>query len=248
MLREDGASDGVVVLRQGTTTVSYAPVTGVPSMAQVLEASGPDVLAALAAELPGWQISVPEQLGRQLVLAGARMVRHAATMHRDLRKDPPPPQWAEQTPQAPLRLVPCDRPASALLPAQRQAYPPGHPDSFDGSDQQLLTEMIQPLLSGRVLGPVLDCSALVVDADDQVVAGLVANDFNGTAWIGDVFRRPGPDFAGLGGLLLRRALALAAAQGWPVMGLAVTVGNTAQQRYEKLGFTTTETSMKIVVN
>ncbi|MGW1676106.1 GNAT family N-acetyltransferase [Saccharopolyspora sp. NPDC002376] len=248
MLREDGAADGVVVLRQDTTTVSYAPVIGVPRLARVLEASGPAVREVLSAELPGWRVGVSEQLGEQLLQTGARRVRHAATMYRDLRDDPPPPQWAEVVPEAPLRVVPCDRPASAVLPAWREAYPPGHPDWIDGSDQQLLTEMIQPLLSGRVLGPVLEASALVVDGDDEVVAGLVVNDFNGTAWIGDVFRRPGAAYAGLGGILLRRALALTAAQGWLVMGLAVTLDNTAQRRYEQLGFTTAQTSMTFALD
>ncbi|MER6990345.1 GNAT family N-acetyltransferase [Saccharopolyspora hirsuta] len=248
MLREDGAAAGVEVVRRGETTVSYAAVTGVPRTARLLAASGPAVLEVLAAELPGWQVVVPEDLGQHLAQRGGRVTRHAATMHRDLLRDPPPPHWAEQKPPAPLRVVPCDRPATAVLPAWRQAYPPEHPDGSGGTDQQVLSEELQPLLSGRVLGPLLDCSALVVDADDEVVAGVVVNDFNGTAWIGDLFRLPGPDHAGLGGLLLRRALAHTAAQGWPVLGLAVTLGNPARRTYDKLGFTTVETSMKLALD
>lgn len=248
VLREDSARADVVVVHSGETTVSYAAVPGLPRTARVLQSSGPDELEVLSTALPGWHITVTEELGQRLARAGARMTRHAATMHRDLRTDPPPPHWARETPRAPLRIVPCDRPATAVLPAWLQAYPPGHPDSSHSSDQQALHEELQPLLSGRVLGPVLDCSALVVDADDEVVAGIVVNDFNGTAWIGDVFRRPGPAYAGLGAILLRRVLARTATQGWPLLGLAVTIGNPAQHRYTRLGFTTVETSMKLALD
>ncbi|MER7013646.1 GNAT family N-acetyltransferase [Saccharopolyspora sp. NPDC000359] len=248
MLRENGAPAGAAVVRQGSTTISYAPVTGVPRTARLLQASGPAVLEVLTAELPGWHLLVTEDQGRHLVRAGARVHRHAATMHRDLRRDPPPPHRAHQQPPAPLRAVPCDRPATAVLPAWRAAYPPQHPDGSPSSDQQLISEELQPLLSGRVLGPLLDSSALIVNAADEVVAGIVVNDFNGTAWIGDLFRHPDPTCTGLGGLLLRRALARTAAQGWPVLGLAVTLGNPARHIYDKLGFTTVETSLKLALD
>ncbi|MGP4016033.1 GNAT family N-acetyltransferase [Saccharopolyspora sp. 5N708] len=240
--------DGVVVLSRESTTVSYAPVTGVPRTAQVLAVDGPDALELLRAELPGWHVLVTEAEGAVLLRAGARLRRHAHAMRRDLRSDAPPREWARLVPAEPLRVVACDRPAAQLLPAWREAFPPEHPDQVSGDAQQVLTELLQPLLSGRVLGPVLACSALVVDAEDRVVAGLVVNDRGGTPWVGDVFRRQAAEFAGLGGLLLRRALAWLSARGWPEVGLAVTVGNPARDLYERLGFSVTDTTMTLALS
>ncbi|MFI0462939.1 GNAT family N-acetyltransferase [Saccharopolyspora sp. 5N102] len=245
MLQENHTDD-TAVLSDGTTTVSYAP-SAMPRTARVLSIDGPGALELFRAELPGWKLSVTPPHGEALLRAGARLKRHAHAMRRDLRADPPPPEWAELTPAAPLRVVACDRPASELLPAWREAFPPEHPDRGSGDDQQVLVELLQPLLAGRVLGPVLGCSALVVDAGDRVAAGLVINDHDGVPWVGDVFRRPAAEFAGLGGLLLRRAMAWLNAQGWHEVGLAVTVGNPAQRVYERLGFAITATTMTVEI-
>ncbi|MCI2421041.1 GNAT family N-acetyltransferase [Saccharopolyspora sp. K220] len=246
MLQESRTGE-TVVLSQDTTTVSCAPIAGVPRTARVLELRGPNPLVVLRTALPGWSLLTNPAEGEALVRAGARLKRHAHRMQRDLTANPPPPTWAHLRPAKPLRVVPCTRPPADLLPAWREAFPPQHPDQVVGSDQQVLTELLQPLLTGRVLGPVLDCSALVVDADDHVVAGLVVNDRDGTAWVGDVFRRPAPQFAGLGGLLLRRALARLAEEGSGEVGLAVTVGNPAQRLYERLGFAVTDTTMTLAI-
>jgi GNAT superfamily N-acetyltransferase len=246
MLQE--SHTGEVLLSRDTTTVSYAPVTGIPRTARVLAVDGPDALALLRAELPGWSMSVTEAAGEVLLRAGARLKRHAHAMRRDLRSDPPPREWAQLAPALPLAVVACDRPAAELLPAWREAFPPEHPDRVSGSDQQVLTELLQPLLTGRVLGPMLACSALVVDAEDRVVAGLLMNDRGGIPWVGDVFRRHATEFAGLGGLLLRRGLAWLSTRGWNEVGLAVTVGNPAQQLYESLGFSVAETRMSLTLS
>ncbi|MEV0087657.1 GNAT family N-acetyltransferase [Saccharopolyspora sp. NPDC050642] len=245
MLQENHTGEATV-LSDGTTTVSYTPA-GMPRVARVLAIEGPDALGLFRAELPGWKLSVTPEQGEVLLRAGARLKRHAHAMRRDLRADPPPPEWAELVPVAPLRVVACDRPASELLPAWLEAFPPEHPDRVSGNDQQVLVELLQPLLAGRVLGPVLGCSALVVDAGDRVGAGLVVNDHDGVPWVGDVFRRPAPEFAGLGGLLLRRAMAWLSAQGRHEVGLAVTVGNPAQHVYERLGFAITATTMTVEI-
>ncbi|WP_190813445.1 GNAT family N-acetyltransferase [Saccharopolyspora pogona] len=233
------------VLSNETSMVSYAPVTGASHTIEVLAIDGPDALELLRAELAGWSVLTAPADGEALRRAGARLKRHAHAMRRDLRSDPPPREWAQLVPAQPLRVVACDRPASELLGVWREAFPPDHPDRVSGSDQQVLTELLQPLLTGRVLGPLLACSALVVDAEDRVVAGLVVNDRDGVAWVGDVFRRPAAEFAGLGGLLLWRAIAWLSERGWNEVGLAVTVGNPAQQLYERLGFTITGTKMTL---
>ncbi|MEU5845697.1 GNAT family N-acetyltransferase [Saccharopolyspora shandongensis] len=245
MMQENHAGD-TALLSDGTTTVSYVP-NAMPRTAQVLDIDGPGALDLLRAELPGWKLFVAPEQGEALVRDGARLKRYAHAMRRDLRADPPPPEWAELVPAAPMRVVDCDRPASELLEPWREAYPSGHPDRVSGTDQQALVELLQPLLAGRVLGPVLECSALVVGAGDRVEAGLVVNDRDGVPWVGDVFRRPAAEFAGLGGLLLRRAMAWLSAQGRHEVGLAVTVGNPAQHVYERLGFAVTDTTMTVEV-
>jgi GNAT superfamily N-acetyltransferase len=56
----------------------------------------------------------------------------------------------------------------------------------------------------------------------------------GGPWISQLFRHPGA--RGIGGPMLRRALALATRDGLPAVGLAVTHGNPAQRLYEATGF------------
>lgn len=246
MLHESGTGE-VVSLTDRTTTLRYAPVAGAPRMIRLITAEGPDVLALLRQRIPDWSVVTDLAAGQRLLAAGARLRRHAHTMHRDLRADPPPPDWAQSKPPAPLRITACDRPSEALLEAWREAYPPGHPDHVTADDRALRTELLQPLLSGRVLGPLLETSALVVDDRGRVVAGLIVNDRAGTAWVSDVFRRRGPAYAGLGGLLLRRAVAGLAGR-FSLAGLAVTVGNPAQRLYRRLGFEITETTMTFALS
>ncbi|TDC88877.1 GNAT family N-acetyltransferase [Saccharopolyspora aridisoli] len=245
MLHESGTGEVVASTGQ-TTTLRYAPLAGAPRMARLITAEGPDVLELLHKRLPGWNVVTDLTHGHRLLRAGARLRRHAHTMHRDLRRDPPPQDWAQLRPPPPLRVIACERPAEALLPAWREAYPPGHPDHVTADDRTLRTELLQPLLSGRVLGPLLETSALVADGAGTVVAGLIANDRAGTAWISDVFRRRAPAYTGLGRLLLRRALPGVAGE-FTRVGLAVTVGNPAQRLYRELGFEITETTMTFAV-
>ena len=147
------------------------------------------------------------------------------------------------------RMVPCTRPAADLFPAWRAAYRPPHPDGFAGSDADALAERLVPLLAGAH-GPVASWSRLVVDGDDHVVAGVVvlaAQPPIDMPWIGDVFRQPGPEHAGLGSALLQRVLSLVAADGVPQVGLSVTDGNPAGRVYERLGFRTTRSTATVEV-
>ncbi|MDI2027933.1 GNAT family N-acetyltransferase [Saccharopolyspora sp. TS4A08] len=245
MLHESGTGE-VVDLHGATATARCVPLAGAPRMARLIAADGQDVWGLLRARLPGWNVVTDLADGQRLIRAGARLRRHAHTMHRDLRTDPPPAEWGSLRPPEPLRIGPCDRAAEALVPAWREAYPPGHPDHVAADDDAVRAGLLQPLLSGRVLGPLLGRSALVTDAAGAVVAGLIVNDRAGEAWVSDVFRRRAPDYAGLGGLLLRRALAGLAGE-YERAGLAVTVGNPAQRLYRRLGFALTETTMTFTI-
>jgi GNAT superfamily N-acetyltransferase len=97
-------------------------------------------------------------------------------------------------------------------------------------------------LDGRTYGELLVGTAQVL-RDGRPIAALIISRFAGDPpyggpWITDVFRDPEDPLArGLGGVLIRRALALLAGTGEPALTLAVTAGNPAAQRYEALGFT-----------
>ncbi|MFJ8787810.1 GNAT family N-acetyltransferase [Streptomyces sp. NPDC102462] len=215
--------------------------------ADLAEVVGPDPVDTIVAGMSGWAVSGSVELGEQLLRRGARPMRHAHEMRRDLIASPPPADWSSRPLGDGLRAVACDRAAEAVFPAWRAAFPAGHPDHHPGSDEQALNERLAPLLAGSVLGPVLACSALVVDEADQVVAGAIITDRDGRPWVADVFRRPGTRYAGLGAELLRRVLGAAAADGLRDVSLAVSDGNPARRVYEKLGFELIATSLTVVV-
>ncbi|MFC5661731.1 GNAT family N-acetyltransferase [Kitasatospora misakiensis] len=217
--------------------------------------------AFVQTELAGWVVSGPFTLGEELVRQGATVLRHGHTMHRSLTDTPPPEGWAAwaRTPfRDGLRAVPCDRGAEELAPVSRAAFGPGHPDHVPAEEQgdqgeqgelgeQAKVGKLAALLAGQVIGPLLPSSALVVDGTDRVVAGAVLTDWNGLPWIAHVFRDPARGYPGLGRDLLRRVIADVATGGATEIGLAVTEGNRAQQLYEELGFTTTRSSLTVVV-
>ncbi|SDT79297.1 Acetyltransferase (GNAT) family protein [Streptomyces sp. TLI_053] len=210
------------------------------------------LVAFVQTELAGWVVSGPVRLGEELVRRGAAVLRHGHTMLRNLTDAPPPGGWAgwADTPlRNGLRAVPCDRGPEALVSASRAAFGPGHPDhrTDEGQDERVAVQRLAELLSGQVIGPVLPSSSLVVDGTDRVVAGAVLTDRDGLPWIAHVFRDPAHGYPGLGRDLLRRVVAAVAAAGGEEIGLAVTEGNRARQLYTDLGFTTTDTSLTVIV-
>jgi GNAT superfamily N-acetyltransferase len=235
--------------RAGRPVLSYVEGTraGRPyaDLARVL-APGADEM--ILRRLPGWVVSGDEDLGRRLLAAGARRLRHAHTYSRDLRADPAPACWAETG----YGVVACDAvPPAEVFPAWRAAYGPGHPDHHETADAELLAGELVPLLAGRTHGPLLPCGGLML-RQDRVVAGVTVGTLGGEQpfggpWVLDVFRDPAPRFAGLGGVMLRRTLALATLHGLPSLGLAVTEGNPARRLYERLGFRHTASSITVIV-
>lgn len=215
--------------------------------ADLAEVVGPGPVEVILAGLSGWALSGSVKLGEQLLRSGARIMRHAHTMRRDLVRTPPPSEWTALTFPSEFRAVSCDRTARDLFPAWRAAFPPEHIDHYNVSDEEALTTELAPLLAGKVLGPVIPCSSLVVDEADSVVAGVIVTDRDGLPWIADVFRQPGTSYAGLGAQLLRHMLADAAAHGLAEIGLVVSDANPARRVYEKLGFQLARTSLTVVV-
>ncbi|MFJ8626159.1 GNAT family N-acetyltransferase [Kitasatospora sp. NPDC093550] len=241
VVRHDGA---------GTAVLRYLPGEreGRP-WADLLEVLDDSVDAAgyIRAELPGWVVSGSPELGRRLVAGGARVLRHAHTLRRDLRADPPPADWAGAPLREGLRAVPCDRAPEELFESWRAAFGPGHVDHFPGDDARALDERLGLLLAGKAIGPVLPSSLLAVDAEERVIGAVVLTDRDGLPWVAEVFRHPRRGYRGLGADLLRRAVADAAARGTADLHLAVSEGNPARRLYESLGFRLQETSLTVIV-
>jgi len=232
----DAAGDVVGHFEQGESDGQpladlFAPADGI----------APERAAAAAiAELKGWRVAVPEPFGRMLVAAGARARRHSHAMTRDLIQAPAPTEWLEPALPAGVLLTPVDRPAIDLAPAFSAAFPPDHPDYDDIRAPEHPEDELEELMSGRLMGPLLACSALAVGEGGDVVGAILVNGQAGEPplrgpWISDVFRRP--DAPGVGGALLKRALAVATRDRLPAVGLAVTHANPARATYAALGFT-----------
>ncbi|MDA2809605.1 GNAT family N-acetyltransferase [Nocardiopsis sp. RSe5-2] len=246
---DTAATAGRTVLTgaDGTPVMSYVDRSrpGAP-MAADARAHGPGAARAALDRLAGWTVTAADGLAEELVAGGGRPVRRAREMRRDLAGDPPPEGWADELPTPGLRLTGLGTDGEGLgelFSAFLAAFPEDHPDRRPDRSEADEFALLAALVGGRALGPVMDLSGLVVDDGDsgavRVGAALVVNDRpDEVPWIGEVFRRPDRRYAGLGGLLLRRALGKAAEQGVPEVGLAVTEGNPAVRSYERLGFRT----------
>ncbi len=164
-----------------------------------------------------------------------------------LRRDPARPGW--------LTLVDGrGRPVGTFLRAERDGRPLA--DLFeaaiapDEAVPAILAELrgwrvaadeplARELLTERQFGPVLACSGVALDAGGTPVAASIVTGAPGEPpfggpWVILVFRAPG--HPGAGRALLARALRIAARDGLPGLGLAVTHGNPAARLYEDLGF------------
>ena len=86
--------------------------------------------------------------------------------------------------------------------------------------------------------------------DGRVVGAAILNQFPGEPpaagpWLSELFREPG--VPGIGRELLRGALAAAAADGLPALGLVVTGGNPAVGLYEDEGFATVREDISVTM-
>jgi GNAT superfamily N-acetyltransferase len=210
--------------------------------ADQMKVSGAGSAEAIITGMRGWFVTASAEVSGELIARGARAMKQGYRMSRDLANDPPPPHWADADAPAHVRITPSDRPAEDLIACWRAAYAPEHPDHFTGSDEDAVRDLMGPLLAGTLHGPLRTESALAVDdATDSVVGCVLVNQTDGTPpyggpWVTELFRAPGPAFAGLGGLLLKRAIGRAAANGLPAIGLVVTLHNPAFGLYQAHGF------------
>jgi hypothetical protein len=240
----------------GRDIVRYVRIDGDPPWADRAVPLVPvaEAAPAILAAMPGWHF-VPDTdadpvagaaLAAALQAAGAVVARHAFgyTYPLDMAVDP---RWA--TPQLPegTSVAELSGVSESMVTLSQRAFGPGHPDHEHGG---MDTAVELGKLFDGTYGELLAGTAQVARAD-VVMAALVVNRFRGEPpyggpWIVDVFRDPDdPAARGLGSVLIRRALALLAADGEPALTLAVTAGNPAAQRYEALGFTRCWTALRL---
>ena len=210
------------------------------------------VAAHLLVTWAGWYVTTENpQLEAALVAAGATLARHAHTYRWDLASRPPDPRWADPRLPDGVTLVPVERPVEELAALSVRAYPPGHPDHHATTVAGAAAEL-RRLLDGTEVGGFMPAPSRLAIRDGRVVAVALVNRIpgdpaSGGPWGTELFREPGPDGAGLGGILLRRALAVLAAAGEASLGLAVTEGNPARSLYERTGFRHTGTSRRLLL-
>ncbi|MFI5782064.1 hypothetical protein [Nocardia sp. NPDC051570] len=202
----------------------------------------PNSAGLILRALAGWGATTNADLGAVLVNVGAHRRRLFHTYTRDLTAVP------STEPELPpgLRSVPAsDVPPAALHEALLAGYPSTHPDYDEGA-----LEILDALYDGSFMGPLLSCSTVAWDGR-RAVAAVLVQDIGGEPplegpWISDIFRQPGPGYAGLGALLLRIVMARAAASGLAALGLSVTDGNPAHKVYDRAGFRRTASWMDLI--
>lgn len=191
-----------------------------------------DLEAAIRSGFPGGVVVSSDPVLDELVAAGWRLRRRASVWSWDFARREPSAQWAQLVPAPPLRLdTALGRTPDELTPVATRAYPPGHPDGDEDPHTVLAS-----IIDDEVVGPLLPPSAVVIDGAEVVACLLLTDKAQDGPWVSEIFRHPAARYAGLGSLLLRRALRLTYDSGSTRLGLAVTAGNPAEQIYERIGF------------
>lgn len=242
-------------MREGTPIADLASVA--PS-----RTTGAAAAAALA-QLPGWLLATDDlSLASCLIKMGAKPRRHALVMQCDLRasSDGSPawtlgvPQLVGIDPRFTLRPLPDMSEPKAwvpILPSWRAAFPPDHPDHFDGDDP-LAIAFLRRLVDGSELGPLHRSTTLLADEAGTPVAGIMVNIRSqdpplGGPWIADIWRDPALRGTGIGAMLISHAKRLLSEDGYASLGLAVTAGNPARATYQAQGFRTVTASQTVLL-
>lgn len=230
--------------REGTPIARLASVTANRTI-------GAAAAAALA-QLPGWLVATDDlSLASCLVKLGAKPRRHAIVMQCDLRT---PTAEVDRDPRFTLRPLPSTSDPRAwepILPSWRAAFPPDHPDHFDGDDP-LAIAFLRRLVDGSELGPLHRSTTLLADEGGTPVAGIMINIRSqdpplGGPWIADIWRDPILRGTGVGAQLIDHAKRLLAEDGYSSLGLAVTAGNPARATYQAQGFRTITESQTVLL-
>lgn len=231
-------------LREGTPIADLASVT--PD--RTIRAAA----AAALAQLPGWLLATDDlSLAGCLVKMGAHPRRHALVMQCDLRV---PVAGLDVDPRFTLQPLPGPTEQQGwapILPSWRAAFPPDHPDHFDGDDA-LAIRFLRRLIDGSELGPLHRSTTLLADEGGTPVAGIMVNIRSqdpplGGPWIADIWRDPRLRGTGIGAMLIGHARRLLCADGYSCLGLAVTAGNPARATYRAQGFRTVTESQTVLL-
>jgi GNAT superfamily N-acetyltransferase len=172
-----------------------------------------------------------------LVAGGGTVQRRAHDYAYDLATVPD--EWAE-TPAPQGFWLTRDLDPAGLAPAKDVANPPGHPDHEPGMDH---ADDLRSMIAGEVIGPLVpEASWQVSDGGGRPVGAILVVERTdarrpGLTWVVEVFVDPRHQGKGLGGVLLRRALAGAKQAGYTTTGLVVSDGNPARHAYDAVGFT-----------
>jgi GNAT superfamily N-acetyltransferase len=238
-----------------------APIADLASVAPHRTAAA--ATAAALAQLPGWLLATDDlSLANCLVKMGAKPRRHALVMQCDLRVvaagSPARPQGVPQLvdidprfSRQPLPTSPDPLVWARILPSWRAAFPPDHPDHFDGNDP-LAIAFLRRLVDGSELGPLHRSTTLLVDESGTPVAGIMVNIRSqdpplGGPWIADIWRDPALRGTGIGAMLISHAKRLLSEDGYACLGLAVTAGNPARATYQAQGFRTVTESQTVLL-
>jgi GNAT superfamily N-acetyltransferase len=217
--------------------VAYDATGGVRWAIVTLRQSAAEAAPVLLAALPGHRVvTEDDDLVDALVAAGGRVQRRGHDYAYDLAGVPD--DWAETPAPQGFRIT-GDLDAAGLVEAHTAANPPGHPDHEEGLDH---LDDLRAMIGGEVIGALVpEASWQVEDAGGPCGAILVVDrvraDGARVAWVVDVFVHPRHQGRGLGGMLLRRAVAGARRAGYPALGLVVSDGNPARAAYDAVGFT-----------
>jgi GNAT superfamily N-acetyltransferase len=215
--------------------------------------------AVVRRRLPGWmaelRVTGPQDAFAKILLdAALSRGRYAHHYVWDFALRTPDPAWSQPSLPPDLALVsPEEVSPRRLHRVHRRAYPGTHPDHPAGDFERLAQ-----LVGGALFGGLLSGSAVAVRGR-RPVAGIMVSHENGDSSLSaavlpraghsvagfaltgpavvDLFRDPEDAPAGIGAVLLRRALALTAKEGAPTLSLTVTEGNPARRVYERTGFT-----------
>ncbi|SEL92233.1 GNAT family N-acetyltransferase [Streptacidiphilus jiangxiensis] len=214
---------------------------------------------AVLRRLPGWmaelRVTGPQDAFARLLLdASLSRGRYAHHYVWDFALHAPDPAWAEPALPPELTLAPPEEVSPRRLHrVHRRAYPRSHPDHPAGD-----FDRVAQLAGGELFGGLLPGSAVALVGRRPVAAIMIGQE-NGDSSLSasvlpraghsvadlaltgpavvDLFRDPEHAPPGVGGTLLRRALALTAKEGAPSLVLTVTEGNPARALYERTGFT-----------
>lgn len=176
-----------------------------------------------------------------MAAAGATLTRRAFIMTADLS-----PSTGREDPLDAFDLLPMPTTTGVdawrpVLDSWRDAFPPGHPDHVDMSDDTDAVQFFAKLVDGTEMGPLHRSSCLLANAAGRALAGIIVNVLDGEPprggpWISDIWRDPALRGSGVGPGLIERAKRLLADDGYTTLTLAVTATNDAYRGYLRSGF------------